>query len=355
MQQTDKVKFIEHQGPVEDNSAASREELPQVDSAFGPFRLQPDTELNNASSYALTDLLNYHDKRFVLNAYAAIAKRPPSASELTQTLQELRGGLRTKTEIVEQLSAKYPDVRVVGLPSPLFRQVSRWPVIGHALTVLRAIGRLPLLVQHQQQFESYIVGQQQRVADHINGVLLATDTGSELSTPQSDVAENVSDVIKTVMMLSDSLVELSANLADGEARLQTLQTQHERLESEFRTNLEAVSEQLTTSAQQIQKQHEQSEGQLHSDLVALTRQLTVQQEQLDEIRRTADAAATSQREFLIDEQRMIVEAQRAALSDLEEQFTKSSREQAEKIKQLTAELHELRAAVKKFQQAGSRK
>ena len=340
--------------PVDDNTPEPRQEPPKVDSGCEPFRLQPDTELENATSYTLTDLLSYHDKTFVLNAYAAIAKRPPSPSELTQALQELRGGRRSKTEIIEQLSAKYPGVRVDGLGSPALRGLSGWPVVGYVLKVLRAIARLPLLVQHQQQFESYIVGQQQRMADHFNDQFLTGTTRSDLSMRESELAENVSDAIKTVMMLSDSLIELSANLAEGETRLQT---QQERAESEFRNNLAALREhlatsiqqlqtELTTSARQIQKRQEQSETQLHSDLVALTTQLTTQQERLDEMRRVADRAATAQREFLIDEQRIIVEAQRAAITDLETQFAQTLQQQAAKIEALTAELDELRPAIK---------
>ena len=255
-------------------------------------------------------------------------------------------------------------MRVDGLGSPALRRISRWPVLGYLLSVLRAISRLPVLVQHQQQFESYIIGQQQRMADHINDLPLGA--GSELSPRDNSLAEEVSDAVKTTMMLSDSLIELSANLADGETRLQTLRTQHEALAADFRNSIAAIHEQLATStqelqtqlissAQQIQKQHEQSETRLHSDLVSLTSQLTLQQEQLDATQRGAQTAATTQREFLIDEQRIIVEAQRAALSDLEEKLTQSSREQAAKIQLLTDELRELRATIQKLQEAGLRK
>lgn len=329
------------------------EEPRPATSAVAPFRLQPDTQLDNVNSYALRDLLSYHDTTFVQNAYKAIAKREPSPSELTQTLHELRAGLRTKTEIIEELSGKNPNVRVDGLGSPALRRVSRWPIIGYLLTVLRAVGRLPLLVQHQQQFESYIVGQQQRMVDHVNDLSIAA--GSEVATPQSELAENVSDAIQTVMMLSDSLIELSARLAEGETRLQALQAQHEKEESEFRNSLAALGEQLVTSARQLQTQHEQSEAQLHRDLVALTTQVTAQQDEVQRIRRDAEAMTTTQREFLIDEQRVIVEAQRAALSDLETQLSQSQQQHAAKIAELTAELHELRAHVTKFQEARRRK
>jgi hypothetical protein len=321
----------------------------EAQASVAQFRLQPDSQVDNASSYALADLLNYHDKTFVLNTYAAITKQPPSPAELMQVLQDLRNGQRTKIDIIEQLCTRYPNVRVTGLGTPTWRRITSWPGVGYVFRLLRAISRLPMLIQHQQQFESYITGQQQRLADHVNDLSLAM--GSDLSMRQGELAENLSDAIKTVMMLSDSLIDLSANVAQGQTYLETLQAQHEKLEMEFRTS----TQQLTASAQQIQKQHEQSETQLHSDLVALTTQITAQQEQLQELRRTIDATAAIHREFLIDEQRIIVEAQRAAISDVKEQVAQSAREDAAKIERLAADVQELRAVLQKVSQAGLRK
>jgi len=313
------------------------------------FRLQPDSPVDNASSYAVEDLLNYHDKTFVLNTYAAITKHPPSPAELMQALQDLRNGQRTKIEIIEQLCARCPNVRVTGLGTPTWRRITNWPGVGYVFRLLRAISRLPMLIQHQQQFESYITGQQQRLADHVNDLSLTM--GSDFSMRQSELAENFSDAIKTVMMLSDSLIDLSANVAESETRSETLKAQHEKLEMEFRSSVTSLQEQLATSVQQIQKQHEQSETQLHSSLVALTTQLTKQQQQLQELRQAFDASADTQRDFLIDEQRIIVEAQRAAISDLEEQFAQSGRDHSAKIERLAAELQELRAVLQKVSRA----
>jgi hypothetical protein len=310
----------------ESSAPVLADETPAVSPPVTPLSLQQDAPLENSSSYNLSDLLKYHDRTFVVNVYAAIARQAPSPADLDNRLHELRSGLRTKTEIVEDLVASYPNVRVDGLSSPATRNISRWPVIGYILRLLRSLGRLPLLVQHQQQFEAYLVGQQQRTVDYVNEVLASPRAAeSELLVSHSELAENVSDAIKTTMMLSDSLVELSANLADGETRLQNLQAQVKRAEAEFRTSRDALMEQFAISAQHLQRlqtQHEQSEARLHADLVALTKQLSIQQERLGEIRRSQDATAAAQREFLIDEQRAIVEAQRAVLSDLQDQLNR---------------------------------
>ena len=311
------------------------EEFPEVDSRVEPFSLQPDPDLDDRSSYQLSDLLRYHDHAFVLNAYSAIAKRPPEPARLDETLQELRSGRRTKTEIVEDLVAKYPNVRVDGLSSPAMRRLSRLPVIGPGLRTLRAIIRLPVLLQHQQQFEGYMAGQHQRISDYMNDVVVTNSVaGNEISMRHTELQENVSDAIKTVMMLSDSLIELSAQVANGEDRLQQLQVDREKADAELRKHMLELTEQLMTSAQQLQRQQEQqatsvqhlqkqqetSESRLHADLVALTDQVSALQQALTDAKRTQDQTAAAQREFLIDEQRAIVEAQRAALTDLQEQL-----------------------------------
>lgn len=309
------------------------------------FQLEPDPEISNATSYSLDQLLQHHDRRFVLNAYAAIAKRQPDSREFTQTLRELRGGLRTKTAIVEDLVAKHPNVRVIGLSSPTIRGISRLPVIGYLVRVLRAVGRLPLLVAHQQQFEAYIIGQQQLLADHVDRVRVSGGASvSHMLTIPEDVDASVADAIKTVMMLSDSLIELSAVVAEGKQRLESLQTKQQNAESE-----------LCAAVQRVQQQQERSEAQLHADLIALTQKLTDQQQRLEEIRRAQELSAAAQREFLIDEQRAIVEAQRAAVSDLEEQLSQSSSQNSMRTEALATELRALRAALDELQQAVLRK
>ena len=155
---------------VDPVSSVLSEETPGS-SGVRSFSLQPDTKLENSSSYNLSDLLQYHDRAFVLNAYSAIAREPPSPSDMAQRLHELRSGLRTKTEIVEDLVKMHPNVRVNGLSSPAIRTLSSWPVIGYAVRVLRSLGRLPIMIQHQQQFESYIAGQHQQTVDYVNEVL----------------------------------------------------------------------------------------------------------------------------------------------------------------------------------------
>jgi hypothetical protein len=299
--------------------------------------------VNRGGSCSLADLLNYHDKEFVLNAYAVIAHRQPKGEELTRALSNLRNGRRTKTAIVEELIERHPGVHIDGVSSPVVRKLKRIPFVGYFLQILRAIARLPVLVQHQQQFESFIIGQQQQMAEQLNDPF-ATRGIEEVAADDSEEGETVSDAIKTVMMMSDSLIELSTSVAEAEKRLLNLEQRQESEVTELRSGLTT----LTSAIQQIQQQLEKSEGQTSTALVSLTRQLQALQQHFDDLR-------TAQREFLVNEQRVIVEAERAAVDDLQKQLDRASLENEKIVAELKAELCQLRAAIEDFQHAAFQK
>ena len=309
----------------------------------------------HANRFSLADLLRYHDKEFVFNAYAVIANRQPETEELTRALDDLRSGRRTKSELVEQLVDTHPGVHIDGVNSPVIRKIRRLPVIGYSLRMFRAIARLPVLMQHQQQFEAFIVGQQQYLVEHFNNVQVAHE-GTE------EERQTVSDAIKTVMMLSDSLVELSGSFAEAENRLRNLEEQRASEVAELRSTLNTLSQalknhqkQTTTSIQRIQEQREKSEGQISDALISLTEQLQKQEQHLDDVRKNHDSIAVAQREFLINEVRAIVEAERAAVEDLQAHLDRKNAENATVIDELKAELNQLRAAIEDFQAAALEK
>jgi hypothetical protein len=271
-----------------------------------PLRLQPDAEQIDSPRYLLDELLCYHDRTFVSHVYAALAKREPTKAELETALNDLRSGRRGKVEIIEGLLAARANgeqkVQVEGLPSPALRRLSRWPVIGYVLRLVRGLARLPMLMRDQQQFETHAMGQQQLIADYLNELLLPAISQPAAATHDSLQADTVADAIEGVMMLSDSL-------------------------------------------QELQKQHEESESQLHADLVRLTEALTAQQQQLGELRHEQDVTAAAQREFLVQEQRVIVETQKVALGDMQEQLRALIMEQEEKQAEFAADVRRLRTQI----------
>src|SRR5215475_5859233 len=221
----------------------------KAETGIPALRLQDVPEPSERRVYQLAELLSYHDRAFVINTYLAIAKRQPTEAELVQTLAKLRLGRLSKTNLVTNLLASQSDVRVEGLPSAPSR-VANWPVIGYVLRVIKALVRLPVLIRHQQEFETFALGQQQQIADYINDIL-APAFMSDNDAAGGQLAATVSDAVATVSMLADSLVDLSAQQADMHTRLQKLQEQREQSETQFQASLIGLTEALTSVQQKL--------------------------------------------------------------------------------------------------------
>ncbi|HEX8128648.1 MAG TPA: hypothetical protein VF527_06050 [Pyrinomonadaceae bacterium] len=300
-----------------DAPAQARGGEAQPAAYFEPLVLQSGFQAVAKSQYHVAELLAYHDGHFVEGVYQAILGRAPSHAERARELDELRGGRAGKIEIIERLSATAETragagqrVRIEGLPSPLMRRLGRVPVIGYALRLVRALVRLPVSMQHQQQFEIYALAQQQLIADYVNRTLAhvagarvsAADTSTlTVSPPQHE------EIADALAMFSDALLELS----NSHAELQT-QTQ--------------------TQAEQAQ-----------AALAELTAAITAQQQLSETLRREQQHAADAQQEFLIQEQRVIVETQQVVLEELREELRALSARQERAREEFEAEVRRLRS------------
>lgn len=145
--------------------------LTRIDVA--QLNLQPAFEPHAADEYHVNDLLKYHDRNFIQNAYLAILKRGPDATGFKAFIESLRSGRLNKIDVLARLrystEGRAKKVQVKGLFVPAaVRQLYRLPLIGYALRLSVAIARLPAAVRHQQQFEAHVHAQQQQVVDHAN-------------------------------------------------------------------------------------------------------------------------------------------------------------------------------------------
>lgn len=137
-----------------------------------PLGLQPEFVPNPDDRYHINDLLRYHDRHFVENAYLATLKRPADASELAEDLDRLRSGRLSKVDLIERLllslEGRRAKVEVSGRGSSVAKRLNHIPVLGYLLRFAKGLLRLPVMMQHQQQFELYALAQQQSIADYIN-------------------------------------------------------------------------------------------------------------------------------------------------------------------------------------------
>jgi hypothetical protein len=300
--------------------AASVEELRAASASHvKPLVLQRDVQAHAKDAYHVDELLQYHDGHFIDNVYIALLGRTPFETERAQELDELRGGRASKIEIIERLLAS-PEaagrgVRVEGLQSPLMRRLSRVPVVGYVLRVASALVRLPVLMQHQQQFEVYALAQQQLIADHVNQVFTLSMQGNVVAGEVGDASRPVlslsqhSDLVETVAMFSDALLDLS----NGHAELQA---------------------QVQTQAEQVQ-----------AALTDLTQAMTAQQEITETLRREQQTLADAQQEFLIQEQRVIVETQKVVLEELREELRALAQRQEDARAELYAQVQRLQTLL----------
>lgn len=147
----------------------------QLKSARAPLTLSPEFMFQHNDTYHVNDLLKYHDRDFVKNAYRAILKREPDEAGYLYKLQLLQSGALNKIDILASLrysdEGKTNNVTINGLRWPAtIRTLERIPVLGYLLQLLFAFVRLPLMIRSQRQFQGYLVAQQLAIADYVNGI-----------------------------------------------------------------------------------------------------------------------------------------------------------------------------------------
>ncbi|MDQ5846484.1 MAG: hypothetical protein M3539_14435 [Acidobacteriota bacterium] len=210
----------------------------------------------------------------------------------------MRSGRVNKTEFIESLlhsdEGTKSNVRINGLKSPAARRISQLPVLGYFMRLLISVARLPVAIRHQQQFQTFSLGQQQQIVDYVNEL---RDEFLEHSLEVSIIA----DVSEAIAMLFDALAEASGKLAFVQAELSRVLDELARHQKE--------SEALKKESEALRKEIEALNG-------------------------NQEASAASNREFLIQEQAAIVGTQKMAIAAIEDQLKELLRMQ----QQLSADL-----------------
>jgi SAM-dependent methyltransferase len=144
-------------------------------AADGQFRSQPEFIPNSNDHYHVRDLLKYHDRDFVWNAYLALLKREPDGEGLSAFLEKLRSGRFNKIDVLAGLrfspEGRRNQVTIDGLSlRATIRRLYRVPVIGYVAELVVGVARLPSLIHNQRKIESHLTAQQERLAAHVNGL-----------------------------------------------------------------------------------------------------------------------------------------------------------------------------------------
>lgn len=254
--------------------------------------------LPERSQYHISELLAYHDRDFIRQAYAAILQRSPEESEFVSQTDNLRSGRKSKIEIIENLlssaEGKRVNTRVTGLKSAAHKGLVKLPIVGYIVRVLSGFIRLPILIRNQERFENYSLGQLQSVTDYFEQV-------NTYFLEHSNEASAIREISETLPMLFDAVVEVNG-------KIELIQSQIEAINA----GLETVNAELNENRDQIESAERRQ--QLLMD----------QQQSMSDKQQEAYAL---QREFLIQEQAVIVDTQRMTLIDLQSQLAELSERQ----------------------------
>ena len=217
-------------------------------SAEGQFRLQPLFTPNSDDHYHVTDLLQYHDRDFVWNAYRALLKREPDTEGLSAFLEKLRSGRFNKIDVLAGLrfspEGRRNQVTIDGLRLPAtIRRLYRVPVIGYLVELIVGVARLPSLIRNQRQIESHLIAQQERFADHSNETLSSLALSlSRLAAEQKAIARAQHTQLAALFLAQQGTPSGNVHKSDAWPQRPALDELYASFENQFRGTPENVKE-----------------------------------------------------------------------------------------------------------------
>ena len=149
-------------------NVADQQRPAEVQNGTAPS--QSNGHLEHKNHYHVNDLLRFHGEDFVRQAYRALLRREPDDPGMAHHLEQLASGRFNKLDVLASLHSspegRSSQVTLSGLTLPVIvRRLGRIPLAGYFVRVVVGIGRLPRLVQHQNQFEFYTWSQQQNIIE----------------------------------------------------------------------------------------------------------------------------------------------------------------------------------------------
>lgn len=231
--------ILNHSGNPEDPTGKPFSNDSAAETNSTSLKLQPEFQPKDSGAvYDLNDLLRFHDRVFVRNAYRAILGRHPTEAECVTHLNELRTGRMNKIDVLATLrfsaAGKARGVQIEGLQGrAIVRRLGQIPIIGYMLRLAIALTRLPNLVRDQKQFEGYVLSQNQEIADFINRVSAQASETTRMT------------LTGTEKMIAESSAKLEGLLHDLNEKQRALAEQQESDRNNLNAKLQASSDEAT--------------------------------------------------------------------------------------------------------------
>ncbi len=236
--------------------------------------LQPPFQPHDDDIYHVNDLLQYHDQKFIQNAYRAILKRGPDAAGYKGFIEGLRSGRLNKIDILARLryssEGRAKNVRTEGLLLPaVVRMGYRLPILGYLLHLLVGIMRLPPMIRNQQQFEAHVLAQMEIIAGSINGVAQGLQVhDQQISTLVKEHQTSRDLILMRLTELTDYF-EKKVSLEASQRRQEALQWQQKSQEESDHRQQEVLQWQ-----QKAQEERQRENAKMQQELVALSTNVT---------------------------------------------------------------------------------
>lgn len=318
----------QHLGPSQNGSESfsgfSLAAQPPSESQTGSaaLNLQPPFHLQPNDQYHIDDFLKYHGEDFLRNAYRALLKREPDQGGWTQYLGSLESGRLNKVDILASLSyspeGERAQVKVAGLAWPAaIRRLERLPIIGYLLETAIAVMRLPRLLRHLRQSESYLLGQVQRSVNYDDQVHKHLEAAlAQVSLAGTERAENQQQAIDSLLRqqqdmtarqdeMKDAIETRFANArahVDGSTAVLTRKVEEQtQLRQQLVQAVEEQSRRLSDTQQQVKQQTDQLAQQMEAQNRQLSEGQQQQLAQTDGLRRRQQETHT---ELVMQERRL---------------------------------------------------
>ena len=268
-----------------------------------PIQLQPRFQPNSDSRYHVNDLLKFHDRTFIQNAYRAILKRGPDAVGYRTFLDSLRSARLNKIDILARLrysaEGKAKQVEVEGLFIPAtIRKIYRVPFLGYLVNLVIAWARLPLLIRNQQQFEAHLLAQQEIIVEHLNHadrtLLAHVEEVAGVLQRQAETIRSLTEQAEHVRadfaysqerqtnQLNERVAEVYERFEQADARFADLQQEHITVRDDFLKKQHEIRADIETWIREAQSLIEGRTNDLRTDLVAQLADEKQVRAQLDE-------------------------------------------------------------------------
>lgn len=271
-------------------NVANQQRPAEVQNGTAPG--QSNGHLEHKNHYHVNDLLRFHGEDFVRQAYRALLRREPDDPGMAHHLEQLASGRFNKLDVLASLHSspegRSSQVTLSGLTLPVIvRRLGRIPLVGYLVRVAVGIGRLPRLVQHQNQFEFYTWSQQRNIIER-----------------QDQHYKELSD---SLQQISAQILEMMQRAAEQQQASELTLQQYEALIAKYHVFESMIAERLA----EIRKAGDDSS----LKLVEQAQQLVNQQQHLARI----DQTITQQN---AETQKLVSDVNRELREELETQHEK---------------------------------